>query len=592
MGIRTDTTSTNGKTFSKDVLKIEKCGPDEDYLTVIDVPGIFRNTTAGITTPEDIELVRDMVKHYIKDSRTIILAVLAGNVHIDNQEILTLASQYDTTGERTLGVLTKPDLVPEASEKQKICDLVMGKKKPLTLGYYVVKNRGPNETEANYKFDRTLDLPPYDSLPYDRIGPNSLRTRLRELSEQLTRREFPMIRKQVKAEQEATQKKLDGLGQSRKDDREQRIYLSAIARKFQDTVETALDGRYSDEAGFEKNTMRLITHIVNLSDDFHDDFSRFSQLHEFEVTGDATPATNPGDSQEETTTQDVCYEAVKAVLEDIDLDSYPELDGIVSMDGSPECPDGDTMEWIHAMYMESRNMDLGTFGSNVFAMAFKKQSTKWGEMTRSYLSKAILIVHRFIADALEMTCPDTRVKELVWSEIVDKILDRYKAAMDQAMLLVHIEREKRPYTLNKDFSERLQLAQGGRTAALMKAAGANKVSSFGLQNEIAMTPGMIKAASANQSNVERINQEIHDKLHAYYDLALCRFVDNVFQQSVDYCLLTGPSTPLAVFDQDWVINLDAEQLEGIAGETIVTKARRRSLTRKLQDLTEAMRILR
>jgi hypothetical protein len=47
MGIRTDIYSNEGTVFSEDVLKIEICGPDEDYLTVIDVPGIFRNPTEG-----------------------------------------------------------------------------------------------------------------------------------------------------------------------------------------------------------------------------------------------------------------------------------------------------------------------------------------------------------------------------------------------------------------------------------------------------------------------------------------------------------------------------------------------------------------
>jgi hypothetical protein len=61
MGIRTDIASKNGNVFSEDVLKIEICGPNEDYLTVIDVPGIFRNPTEGITTKHDIELVQNMV---------------------------------------------------------------------------------------------------------------------------------------------------------------------------------------------------------------------------------------------------------------------------------------------------------------------------------------------------------------------------------------------------------------------------------------------------------------------------------------------------------------------------------------------------
>lgn len=69
-------------TFSDDVLKIEIYGPEQQHLSVIDVPGIFRNTTVGVTTDADMEVVRNMVNHYMKNPRSIILAVVPANVDI------------------------------------------------------------------------------------------------------------------------------------------------------------------------------------------------------------------------------------------------------------------------------------------------------------------------------------------------------------------------------------------------------------------------------------------------------------------------------------------------------------------------------
>lgn len=130
-----NTSDSEGSVFSEDVLKIEISGPNQDYLTLIDVPGIFRDPTEGLTTKQDVALVRRMVQGYIKDSRTVILAVLPSNVDPATQEILTMAKEYDEEGERTLGVLTKPDLVKENSAKLAVCDVVLGKKRPLALGY-------------------------------------------------------------------------------------------------------------------------------------------------------------------------------------------------------------------------------------------------------------------------------------------------------------------------------------------------------------------------------------------------------------------------------------------------------------------------
>ena len=114
-------------TFSDDVLKIEICGPKQQHLSVIDVPGIFHNTTAGVTTDADMEVVRNMVNNYMKNPRSVILAVIPANVDIATQEILKMAEKCDAKGQRTLGVLTKPDLVDRGAE-HRVIDLVEGNK--------------------------------------------------------------------------------------------------------------------------------------------------------------------------------------------------------------------------------------------------------------------------------------------------------------------------------------------------------------------------------------------------------------------------------------------------------------------------------
>jgi hypothetical protein len=46
MGIKTDQNDAKAPTFTRDVIRIEKSGPDEEHLTLIDVPGIFENETS------------------------------------------------------------------------------------------------------------------------------------------------------------------------------------------------------------------------------------------------------------------------------------------------------------------------------------------------------------------------------------------------------------------------------------------------------------------------------------------------------------------------------------------------------------------
>lgn len=131
-------------TFSDDMLKIELSGSSRQHLSVIDVPEIFRTSTYGVTTKEDMTLVRRMIKSYIKDSRIIILAVISAPVNIATQEILSMAEEADPLGQRTLSVLTKPDLVDKGDEEL-VMNLVHGIKNKLNLSYCMVRDRGQQE---------------------------------------------------------------------------------------------------------------------------------------------------------------------------------------------------------------------------------------------------------------------------------------------------------------------------------------------------------------------------------------------------------------------------------------------------------------
>lgn len=199
MGLSASRDDPGSKTFSDDVLRIEICGPEQQHLSVVDVPGIFKRTTAGLTTKDDIELVRRMVLSYMSNPRAVILAVIPANVDIATQEILELAEGIDTDGRRTLGVLTKPDLVDKGAEKD-VLDLIDGKKHCLALGWYLVKNPGQQELDSQDPAGRSsaethflTTKEPWTRCPRDRVGSKSLRARLVELLSEMIETEFGKV---------------------------------------------------------------------------------------------------------------------------------------------------------------------------------------------------------------------------------------------------------------------------------------------------------------------------------------------------------------------------------------------------------------
>ncbi|KAF7535638.1 hypothetical protein G7054_g5245 [Neopestalotiopsis clavispora] len=599
MGLRPDLKTGNGAVFSEDVLKIEIHGPNEDHLTIIDVPGIFRNTTQGTTTKEDIAMVTALVESYIKESSTIILAVLPSNVHIATQEILELAEEYDKNGERTIGVLTKPDLVLEPSTQAAVCDLVQGKDRPLNLGYFLVRNRGCDESAMTQaQLDQTFGKKPWNSLPHDRLGIAALKTYLSPLLLEITRQNFPRLGREIHVKINECNKELDSLGPPRQDEREQRIFLNRVAGTFQNRARAALAADYNSNGVFSQDALRLITRIANITEIFNADFRKKAQSRHFSILGEAGP-TLPSEGAVVECLRSAELSAMKRklrlLLKNTGVDKYTpdeleELGDILEKHVPVVGPTEMITEWINEVYLQSRGLDLGTFNPNFVAMAFAEQSQKWGMMTRIYMRRCIITVHRFIAATLRSVWPNNHGRGKLWATIVEDLVKKYKAAMDQAQLLVEVEQRMKPYTLNAQFAKALSKARGERIAKLLEPTARKDTTQYGeVQSMVNLAD--ISKITQEKRNAQQLQEEIHDIVYAYYYIALDRFIDNVFQLAVDHHLLHGPSSPLNVFNQDWVINLSPEELERIVGEAKSAKSYRSKLTKKIIDFNKAIEIL-
>lgn len=195
-----DQHAAGGKgTFSDDVLRLEITGPEQEHFSVVDVPGIFRKTTEGVTTKIDRDMVNAMVRRYMENPRSVMLTVIAANVDIATQEIMTMAEEVDEDGHRTLGVLTKPDLVDGGAEMP-VIELIEGKRHKLNLGWCLVRNPGQKELN-NPTTDRNAveraffqTKAPWNLLEKDKVGVGALRVRLQEILAAHIRREFPKVR--------------------------------------------------------------------------------------------------------------------------------------------------------------------------------------------------------------------------------------------------------------------------------------------------------------------------------------------------------------------------------------------------------------
>lgn len=150
-----ETDSKTGKNagISPAPINLRIYSPNVLTLTLVDLPGLTKVPVGD--QPRDIErLIREMLLKQITKPNAIILAVTAANTDLANSDGLKLAREVDPEGQRTIGVLTKVDLMDEGTD---VVDILAGRIIPLRLGYVPVVNRGQRDIENKKAISTALD---------------------------------------------------------------------------------------------------------------------------------------------------------------------------------------------------------------------------------------------------------------------------------------------------------------------------------------------------------------------------------------------------------------------------------------------------
>lgn len=133
------------KGISKQPIHLKIYSPHVINLTLVDLPGLTKIPVGD--QPSDIERqIRSLVTDYISKPNCIIMAVSPANVDLANSDSLKLARTVDPQGRRTIGVLTKLDLMDQGTNAMEI---LSGRIYPLRLGFIGVVNRSQQDINNN-----------------------------------------------------------------------------------------------------------------------------------------------------------------------------------------------------------------------------------------------------------------------------------------------------------------------------------------------------------------------------------------------------------------------------------------------------------
>ncbi|PMB66660.1 Interferon-induced GTP-binding protein Mx [Beauveria bassiana] len=561
---------TVGKAFSADILRIEVNGPDRPHLTIVDLPGLIHSENKH-QSASDIQLINNVVQGYMKEPRSIILAVVSAKNDYANQIVLKLAREADPRGTRTLGVITKPDtLIPGSGSEHMFVSLARNQDVEFRLGWHVLRNR---DTEAeNWTFDQRdaaelqfLSSGAWAGLSPKDLGIKSLRDRLSDVLVRQIVSELPNLIEEIGELSAQCQKRLDKLGLPRETIYEQRKYLIQISQSFQAMLRATIDGTYNDpyfgdamsSNGYHKRTRAV---VQNLNRAFAEDMARNGRR--YNVVADVK---NAASESSELLTREEYIKKIVLIIQRVRGKELP-----------------------------------GMFNPMVVTELFKELSSPWSKIAESHVQKVWEAVRLSLSHLVTHIADTTTVKAILTRVFEPKLDFLRKALYEKLSGLLKPHQNGHLITYNHYFTATLQNIRRERErsrvmALFTKEFGQISMSSKTIVSRSIDFEGFVdRLVLPQEPDMDHFSAcEAIDFLDAYYKpcaleadlscvkVALKRFVDDVAVEVIEACLLEKLSD---IMDPSSIFMMSQAEVAGIAAETEESRAAREELKNKLRIL--------
>ncbi|CAN7132743.1 unnamed protein product [Brassica rapa subsp. narinosa] len=245
----------DNKGVSAKQIRLKIYSPNVLDITLVDLPGITKVPVGD--QPTDIEAqIRTMILSYIKQPSCLILAVTPANSDLANSDALQVARAADPDGHRTIGVITKLDIMDKGTDAS---NLLLGKIVPLRLGYVGVVNRCQEDIMLNRSVKDALSAeekffrsrPAYHGLA-DRLGIPQLAKKLNQILVQHIKVLLPDLKSRISNALVATAKEHQSYGEITESKGGQGAVLLNFLSKYCEAYSSLLEGK-----GEEMSTSEL-----------------------------------------------------------------------------------------------------------------------------------------------------------------------------------------------------------------------------------------------------------------------------------------------------------------------------------------------
>lgn len=400
------------------------------------MPGLIHSATKA-QSDEDKKLIHSLVNEYMKNPRSIILAVVSAKNDVANQIILDLFKKVDKKGTRTLGIITKPDCIT-AEDQQSWIDLALNKEIYLERGWHIVKNR--TDKEMHFSFPQRNDAEQeffnggiFKDLPRDHVGIESLCIRLSKILYRHLTQELPTLLEELRQKLRETNKELAKLGEKRQTLSQQRSALMRISMDVNSIITSAVNGHYahsffegidlSSRVDSGKNIRRFRAVIQDLNNNFAEDMRLFGHKYSIEDADEAV--TWSDDARSEASYKGSVEEVEEQPDEEPDaVVDASELKALAARHTSVEMTSGcgprpkhltfeEGITWAKDTITRCRGRELpGGVNPEVTSHLFWEQSSPWEVIAHDHINRIQELCKEFVDQVLTYAAPKEFKKPL------------------------------------------------------------------------------------------------------------------------------------------------------------------------------------
>ncbi|RGP81450.1 hypothetical protein FLONG3_595 [Fusarium longipes] len=505
--------------ISQDVLCIDIQGPELHSLSLVDLPGF---------SSDGEQQVEELIERYMGQQNSLIVVVLAADDSDANCATLEKAKRVDPQGQRTFGVITKPDLAPAGSDvERKYLGIARGQDASFEskLGWHVLHN-GSSSTASFKSRDEDevsfFQQGAWAKIPTEARGILRLRKTLRDLSYTQMRRSLPGAITDIQEKLKVRREELEKLGTSRSSLGHMRSFLLGVAADYQRLLRDAIHGRYNDEffGGLNDGDHKLCAQLRN--------FSRALD-HVLRTRGSTQVMGPDGDS----TDSDDVPEYVKEFLVQYPYD-FPDAKVMTRQELRAQLE-------RQAAVNQGRKLS-GIPDSELVVQLVKEQAASWKPIANYHVELVATVVKAFVDQVVVHVAGPlhtNQITEMILTEYVDNFFETAEDEMHDK-----IDELLRPYL--EGYALPLDLESDGAEC------GTDKVL---------------------------------DIVQAHYERSRRTFVENVTNFAVQGCLIRG--LPGLLTPQK-ISSLSDERVEEIAAEPSDRQLQRESLQDEIKLLEQGL----